>query len=103
MSVISVLTVQNGPPVPTGVTRASTSLVVTDSSGASQTASLTGAETPPWTANFTVAAGAGTITATDIDTTGAQIGTTGPIAYTTGAVGPTVLQTSGVTVTVTTP
>jgi hypothetical protein len=103
MSTISVLTVQAGPPVPSGVTRASTALVVVDSAGASQSASLTGAESPPWTTSFTVAAGAGTITATDIDTNGATIGTTGPAAFATGAVGATVLQTSGVTVIVTTP
>lgn len=102
MSAISVLTVQAGPPVPTGVTRASTTLSVTDSSGSVQTATLTGSESPPWTANFTVAAGAGSIVATDIDTTGATIGTPVTAQFNTGS-GTVALQTSGVTVTVTTP
>jgi hypothetical protein len=105
MSVISVLTVQNGAAVPAGVTRASTRIDVTDSAGAAQSQSLTGTESPAWTATFTVAPGVGSVIATDIDTNGATIGTPvkAPFDTGTGTVGGAQLQTSGLTVTVVTP
>jgi hypothetical protein len=104
MSVISITTVQQGAAIPAGVTRAGTNLSVTDASGAVQTGSVNGTETPtPWTAQFTVAPGAGSVTATDVDTTGAVIGTPVTQAYTTGTVTSSGLQTSGITVSVVTP
>jgi hypothetical protein len=103
MSVISILTVQQGAPIPAGVTRAGTNISVTDSSGAVQTGSVNATETPAWTAQFTVAPGAGSYTLTDVDTTGAVIGTPVPGTFNTGSSAPSALQTSGAVVTVITP
>lgn len=57
--------------------QASISVVVTDSSGAAQNAViLTGIETPtPWAFSTSVNPGAGSVTATALDTAGATIGT----------------------------
>lgn len=57
---------------------ASTLITLTDSAGVVQTATVTGVETPPWTAVFNnvaaVAGATGTVTAQDQDTAGAAIG-----------------------------
>jgi hypothetical protein len=57
---------------------ASTVITLTDSAGAVQTQTVTGVETPPWTAVFlnvaAVAGASGTVTAQDTDTAGASIG-----------------------------
>jgi hypothetical protein len=81
------------------VTFASTKVVITDSAGAAQSFSLTGVESPPWTVAVTnLAAGAGTIVATDTDTTGAAIGSPVTQPFTTGAVtGNSFPQTTGIT------
>jgi hypothetical protein len=104
MSVIQVQLVKTTAPLPAGNTFASTSVVVTDSSNAVQTFNLVGTESPPWSFSATVAAGAGSITATDLNTAGAAIETPVTQAYTTtGASGSTFPDTSGITVTTTTP
>lgn len=107
MSLISVSTVQQGPQIPAGVTRAGTELTVEDSSGSpAQTLTLNGSETPtPWTAQFTVASGKGSVSAQDIDTNGNDIGTAVSSAFdtTAGQGGTPQLATSGVAVTVLTP
>ena len=57
---------------------ASTVITLTDSAGAVQTATVTGVESPPWTAVFpnvaAVAGSTGTVTAQDKDSAGAAIG-----------------------------
>ncbi len=57
---------------------AGTLITLTDSNGVIQTATVTGVETPPWTAVFpnvaAVAGATGTVTAQDQDTAGAAIG-----------------------------
>lgn len=57
---------------------AKTTVTLTDSAGAVQTAELTGAESPPWVAVFSnvaaVAGGTGTVTAQAVDSAGANIG-----------------------------
>lgn len=59
-------------------------LVVTDSSGAIQTQSVTGVETPPYSATFTnLAAGAGSVVASCLDVNGATLGTALTQAFTT--------------------
>lgn len=74
---------------------------VTDAAGAVQSANLDGTESPPFTATFTsLADGAGSVVATDLDTTGAVIGT--PATTTFPAVIPTgtpFQSVSGITVT----
>lgn len=103
MSVIQIQIVKTATPAPAGVTFASTQVLVTDSSGAAQTFSLVGTESPPWGVSATVAAGAGSVTATDLDSTGAAIGTPVTQSYTTTSVGTTFPGTTGITVTTTTP
>lgn len=78
---------------------AGTQVVLTDSAGAVQKATLTGVETPPWSIQFAnVASGAGSVTATDVDTAGATIGTPVTVAFTELA--PTTFPaTSAITVT----
>jgi hypothetical protein len=63
-------------PLPGTQVFASTVVAVTDSAGAVQSQTLTGVETPaPWAATFpNLAAGAGSVTATDTDSTGSVIG-----------------------------
>ncbi len=99
VSVVVALT--KGASVPTGgAAFASTSVVVTDSTGVAQPAVLlTGAETPnPWAFATTVAPGAGSVTATDLDVNGAVLGT--PITQTFTEVAPaTFLPTTGITIT----
>ena len=102
MSAILIQEVFAGPPLATGVTITSVTAVTTDASGAVQTSTLTGAETPtPWSVSLTVASGAGSVSSTSTDSTGAV---SQPVvqAYNTVAP-PAALALSGTTVTVTTP
>lgn len=86
--------------LPAGVVFAGCEVDVTDSAGAVQSATLNGTEVPPFTATFTsLADGAGSVAATDLDTTGATIGT--PASTTFPAVIPTgtpFQSVSGITV-----
>lgn len=90
---------------PTGAAYASTSVVVTDSTGVSQPpVVLTGKELPtPFSFTTSVAPGAGTVVATDLDVNGAVIN--GPVTQTFTEAGtpPTFAPTSGITVTPVTP
>jgi len=102
MSVIAVQETFGPATLSAGVTIKSVAVSVTDSSGATQSSTLVGSETPPWSAQFTVAAGAGSVAsiATMSD------GTTGsPVtqAYNTGTTGTAALALSGTTITVVTP
>lgn len=84
--------------LPAGVTFASTNLVVTDSGGATQSFSLNGSETPPWSVLVSgLADGNGSIVASDVDTTGATIGTPVSQSFNTGVA--TFAATTGITVT----
>jgi hypothetical protein len=104
MSTISIQVLYSGPAIPAGVTRASTTVHLTDSAGANQTFTLDGTEVPVgFIPSATVAPGAGTLVITDIDTTGAVIGLATTVPFTTGATGGAVLQSSGATVTTLTP
>jgi hypothetical protein len=78
-----------------------TSVVVTDSTGVAQPAVLlTGAETPtPWSFTASVATGAGTVVATDMDVNGLAIGTPVSQTFTEAGSPPTFPQTSAITVT----
>lgn len=80
---------------------ANTSVVVTDSTGVAQPAVLlTGVETPtPWAFTASVAIGAGTVVATDMDVNGAPIGTPVTQSFTEAGSPPTFPQTSAITVT----
>jgi hypothetical protein len=94
--------ITQGTPItsPTGAAYAGTSVVVTDSTGVAQPAVvLTGKETPPFTFTTSVAAGAGTVVATDMDVNGATIN--GPIsqAFTEAGTPVTFAPTTGITVT----
>lgn len=91
-----------GAALPSGVTVASVAIVVTDASGAPQTANVNGSESPPWSAPFTVAAGAGSVTFTRTDSTGA-VGAPIPVSYDTGTVTPGAADLSGGTVQIVTP
>jgi hypothetical protein len=85
-------------PLPTGVVFGHTNLLVTDSAGVAQTLAVNGSETPPWTVTaIGLADGAGTVVGTDVDATGATIGTPVTQSFTTGAV--TFPATTGITVT----
>jgi hypothetical protein len=104
VSVIVALTQGASIPTQTGAAYANTSVVVTDSSGAAQPAVLlNGTETPvPWAFSTSVAPGAGTVVATDLDVNGATLGTPISQPFTevgTGPSGPTFTPTSGITVT----
>jgi hypothetical protein len=86
---------------PTGAAFKNTSVVVTDSTGAPQTAVLlTGAETPtPWAFSTSVAPGAGSVVSTDFDINGATLGTPITQAFTEAGTPPAFLPTTGITVT----
>ena len=86
---------------PTGAAFASTSVVVTDSTGVAQPAVLlTGVETPtPWAFSASVAPGAGTVVATDLDANGAALGAPVSQTFTEAGSPPTFLPTTGITVT----
>jgi hypothetical protein len=85
---------------PTGAAFASTSVVVTDSSGTAQPAVLlTGVETPtPWAFSTSVNPGNGTVVATDLDANGTVLGTVSQ-TFTEAGSPPTFLPTTGITVT----
>jgi hypothetical protein len=87
-------------PTPNGAAFASTSVVVTDSSGVAQPAVLlTGVETPTkWAFSTSVNPGAGTVVATDLDVNGAVLGA--PVSQTFTEVGspPSFLPTTAITV-----
>lgn len=103
MSTIQITEVFQGPALAPGVTITSVSAVVTDASGAVQTSTLTGSEIPtPWSVSLTVASGAGSVSSTSTDSTGA-VSTPIVQPYTTGATGTPALALSGTTVTVTAP
>lgn len=78
-----------------------TDIVLTDSAGAVQKASVNGSETPAWTVVFTsVAAGVGAIVATAIDANGAAIGAAITQSFTELGSPPTFPAPSAITVTV---
>jgi hypothetical protein len=61
-------------PQPGAAAQAGIQVAVTDSAGAVQNQTFTGVETPPWSGTFqNLADGAGSITATAVDTTGAAM------------------------------
>jgi hypothetical protein len=63
-----------GSTLPSDTTTGDVNLAVTDSAGVVQTAHLVGTETPPYSAPFTIAnEGAGSVTATAIDSSGKAI------------------------------
>lgn len=85
---------------PTGAVFASTSVVVTDSSGVAQPAVLlTGAEPTPWAFTTSVNPGNGTVVATDLDINGATLGIPDTQTFTEAGSPPTFLPTTGITVT----
>ncbi len=84
---------------PTGAAYAGTSVVVTDSTGVAQPAvTLTGKETPPFTFQASVAPGAGTVVATDLDVNGATLNTVSQ-AFTEAGTPVTFAPTASITVT----
>lgn len=101
VSVIVALAKGDSINTPSGAVFASTSVVVTDSSGTPQPAVLlTGAETPtPWAFSTSVAPGAGTVVATDLDVNGVALGTPVTQSFTEVGSPPTFLPTTGITVT----
>lgn len=86
---------------PTGAAFASTSVVVTDSSGVAQPAVLlTGVESPnPWSFSTSVAPGDGTVVATDLDVNGATLGTPVSQSFTEAGSPAVFTPTTGITVT----
>lgn len=79
MSTATVTLTKVTTPLPaTNAPFAGTLVTLTDSAGVVQTVTVTGTETPPWTAIFNnvaaVAGAQGTVTAQDMDTAGAPIG-----------------------------
>lgn len=95
-----IVTLTKGPSAntPTGAAFASTSVVVTDSSGVAQPAVLlTGKETTPWSFTTSVNPGAGAVVATDFDVKGAVLGTVSQ-PFTEAGTPPTFLPTSGIVV-----
>jgi hypothetical protein len=81
---------------------AGTLITLTDSSGTVQTATVTGVETPAWTAVFqnvaAVAGATGTVTAQDMDTAGAAIGSVVSVQFTEIGSPVTFPATSSITV-----
>ncbi len=98
-----IVAIAKGPSIntPTGAAFASTSVVVTDSTGVAQApVLLTGKETPtPWAFSTSVAVGSGTVVATDLDTNGATLGSPVSQSFTEAGSPPTFLPTTGITVT----
>lgn len=92
--------------LPAGASFADTVITVTDDLGASQEATLTGGETPPWSHIFDVADGhRGTVAAKDFDTNGNDITVGGPFSegYDStgtggGTAGDTFAATSGMSI-----
>ena len=104
ISIIVAITKGPSTATPSGAAFASTSVVVTDSSGVAQPAVLlTGTETPtPWAFSTSVNPGAGTVVATDLDVNGATLGTPVTQSFTesgTGPSGSTFFPTTAITVT----
>jgi hypothetical protein len=85
----------------TGAAFASTSVVVTDSTGTPQPAViLTGKETPtPWAFSTTVAPGTGSVTATDLDVNGAALGVQLVQTFTEAGSPPQFFPSTGISVT----
>jgi len=81
----------------TGAAYASTSVVVTDSTGVAQPAVVLKAA--PWSFTASVAVGAGTVVATDLDVNGATLGSPVSQSFTEIGSPPTFAPTSGITVT----
>src|ERR1700744_3165657 len=98
-----IVALTQGPAInsPTGAAYASTNVMVTDSTGVAQPpVVLTGKELPtPFALTTSVAPGAGTVVATDVDVNGAPIN--GPVTktFTEAGTPPTFAPTSGITVT----
>ena len=89
-------------PLPGTAAFAKSNIVVTDGAGATQSASVTGTEIPPWSAPFNnIAAGSGSVTATDLDVNGATLGSQTQAFQTApgGGTGTTFPQTSSIVVT----
>lgn len=86
---------------PTGAAFASTSVVVTDSSGTAQPAVLlNGSESPtPWAFTTSVAPGSGTAVATDLDVDGAILGSPISQSFTEAGTPPTFQPSTGISVT----
>ena len=83
----------------TGAAYAGTQVVVTDSTGVAQpTVTLTGKETPAWTIVTSVAVGAGTVVATDVDVNGATLNVVTQ-TFTEAGSPPVFTPTAGITVT----
>jgi hypothetical protein len=83
----------------TGAAYAGTQVIVTDSSGTPQpTVTLTGKESPPWTLVTSVAPGAGTVVANDVDVNGTVLNSVSQ-GFTEAGSPPTFAPTSGITVT----
>jgi hypothetical protein len=101
MSQIQVTEVFQGPALAAGITVKSVAVTVTDASGAAQSATLVGTESPPWSAPFTVAPGAGSVSSVQTDSAG-NVGSPVVQAYSTIAPA-AALALSGTTVTTTTP
>lgn len=86
MSNILVTVAETDTPVPAGQTFASLAVVNTDAAGAVQTVNVTAA---PWTATFNgIADGAGSVTATALDSTGVTMGTPMTQTYSTSVTPP---------------
>jgi hypothetical protein len=87
--------------LPAGISFAGTTVVATDASGVKQNATLTGAESPPWSVTFTsLADGPGSVVAQDVDSTGAPIGSPATGSFNNqGAPPATFPATTGMTVT----
>ena len=98
-----IVAIAKGASIPTqsGAAFASTSVVVTDSSGTPQAAVLlTGVETPtPWAFSTSVNVGAGTVVATDLDVNGVTLGTPISQSFTEAGSPPAFLPSTGITVT----
>lgn len=72
-------------PLPAGASFSKINLAVTDSAGAIQNQSVTGAETPPFTSTFSnLAVGIGSVTATAVDSNGNTLGTAITQSFDTG-------------------
>lgn len=84
-----------------GVVFAGTKVDVTDAAGATQSTTLNGTESPPWSATFTsLADGAGSVVATDLDSTGAAIGSPVTQSFPAASSPPSTFpQTTGISVT----
>ena len=101
------VTLTQGPsvPVPTGnVAYAKTTITLTDSAGAAQTADVNGSESPPWTAVFqniaAVAGATGTVSAQDFDAAGTAMGSAVTGTFTEVGSALTFTPTNGVSVAV---